>query len=242
MTQQTRIKFGDMYLMVGIPGTDPVAFSAPCGITTFGKEIVTNTNDVELRDCDDPDAPVWLGIDIISKRMTLNLSGTLDQEAYRGIWRQWAVSEVPWPVRAYERIGATGWGYWEGEGVLTNYTDTANGGGSYTNTGTIVFDGKPVWRGTPPAPSATTEVMVSPTTVPEEDTAFIATAGTYSGSPTLSYQWFADGVAIAGATSINYIPVAADIGKRLRVIETATNASGSTSTRSELSLPVIANV
>lgn len=239
MATQTRIKFGDIYLLVGDPETSPMQFTAPCGITTFGKDVKTNTNDVELRDCDDPDAPVWLGIDVVSKRMTLNLSGTLDQDAYRDLWRNWYMDEASRPIRVYERVGSTRWGYWEGDGVLTNYTDTANGGGSYTNTATVIFDGKPNWVGTPPAPVVTQGVSISGTVAPEESTPFVATPGTYTGTPVLSYTWEADGTPISGATTASYTPVAGDVGKRLRVIEVATNASGSATTRSELSLVVV---
>lgn len=239
MAQQTRIKFGDMYLLKGDRTTNPMQFTAPCGITQFGKNVTTNTADVELRDCDDPDAPTWLGIDVVSKRMTLNLSGTLDQEAYRNVWRNWFMSKDAEPIRVYERVGTTGWGYWEGNGVMTNYDDTANGGGTYTNSATIIFDGMPVWVGTPPAPSVTSSVSVSEVTAPDVGTAFVATPGVYTGTPTFSYQWYADGAPISGATSASYTPVLGNVGKRLRVVEVATNASGSATTRSDLSLPVV---
>lgn len=241
MTQQTRIKFGDIMLLVGNPNTNPMQFVAPCGITTFGKNVTTNTNDVELRDCDFPDAPVWLGIDVVSKRMTLNVSGTLDQEAYVSIWRNWFMEEGSRQIRVYEKVGEKNWGYWEGRAVLTEYSDTANGSGSYTNTATIVFDGKPTWVGTPPAPSVTTPVSISLTTAPKVGTAFAATPGTYTGTPTLSYQWYTeDGLPIAGAKTASYTPAASVVGRCIRVAEVAKNANGSMTTRSELSLVVIA--
>lgn len=239
MATQTRIKFGDIYLLVGDPNTNPMQFTAPCGINQFGRDVATNTNDVELRDCDFPDAPVWLGIDVVSKRMTLNLAGTLDQDAYRNLWRNWFMDEGSRSIRVYERVGETGWGYWEGLAVLTQYSDTANGGGTYTNTATIVFDGKPVWVGTPPAPSVTTGVSISNSVAPEEGVAFVATPGTYTGTPTRAYTWEADGVVVSGATTVTFTPSAAHVGKRLRVIEVATNSAGSATTRSELSLPVV---
>ena len=239
MAQQTRIKFGDIILLVGDTGTSPMSFRAPCGITQMGKDVTTNTNDVELRDCDDPDAPVWLGIDVVSKRMTVNIAGTLDQAAYVSVWREWYMEEASRPIRIYEKIGADGWGYWEGDAVMTQYTDTANSGGSYTNTATIVFDGKPEWVGTPPAPTVTTPVSISAVTAPDVSTPFAATPGTYTGTPTLSYHWlYADGSVISGATAATYTPVSGDVGKRLRVVEVATNASGSVTTQSELSLVV----
>lgn len=147
MAIQKRVKFGTMYLLLADPSVTPLEYTAPCGINTFGKNVTTNTNDVELRDCADPDLPVWLGVDVVSKRMTLNFSGNLDEGAYQDIWKKYFMSQVAWPLRVYEKIGedTAKYGYWSGEGVLTNYDDTANGGGSYTVTGTIIIDGAPVW-------------------------------------------------------------------------------------------------
>lgn len=48
-----------------------------------------------------------------------------------------------------------------------------------------------------------------------------ASAGTWSNSPTLSYQWRRDGSAIAGATGSTYDLVAADQGATISVTETA---------------------
>jgi hypothetical protein len=50
--------------------------------------------------------------------------------------------------------------------------------------------------------------------------------GAWSGSPALSYQWLRDGVAIENATGREYAPVAADEGKALQCLVTATNAGG----------------
>jgi hypothetical protein len=145
MTQQTRIRFGQMYLLVSDGATPVPAFIAPCGISTFGRSVTTTTQDVELMDCDDPDAPIWMGLDVTSKRMTLTLSGTLDNDAYVSVWKDWFMDEGTRAIRVYENLGAPNSGYWEGMGVLTEYSDTATGRGSYTNTATIIFDGKPVW-------------------------------------------------------------------------------------------------
>lgn len=149
MAQQTRIRFGQIYLLVSDLAIPTPAFVAPCGITQFGRDVTTNTTDVELVDCEEPDAPVWLGIDVVSKRMTLTLAGTLDQDAYSDIWKEWMMEEATRPIRVYENLGTGNAGYWEGNGVLTSYTDTATGRGSWTNTATIIFDGKPVWVAVP---------------------------------------------------------------------------------------------
>ena len=51
--------------------------------------------------------------------------------------------------------------------------------------------------------------------------------GVWNGSPTFSYQWLRDGVPIAGASSEDYVLVAADEGKTVQCQVTASNAGGS---------------
>jgi RTX calcium-binding nonapeptide repeat (4 copies)/WD40-like Beta Propeller Repeat len=61
-----------------------------------------------------------------------------------------------------------------------------------------------------------------------------ASNGTWNGAVTFAYQWLRCDSAgnncanIGGATSASYAPASADIGKRLRVVVTATNLAGST--------------
>jgi hypothetical protein len=57
------------------------------------------------------------------------------------------------------------------------------------------------------------------------------TPGTWTGVPTpsLSYQWRRDGVAISGATGSTYTIVIADNGADIDVLETATNVMGAVS-------------
>ncbi len=67
------------------------------------------------------------------------------------------------------------------------------------------------------------------TSAPKVGTAIAATAGVYTGSPTITRQWFYGdtGVAISGAIGLSYTPVSADVGHTLKYIETATNGGGS---------------
>ncbi|MFC6487366.1 phage tail tube protein [Nitratireductor sp. GCM10026969] len=234
------IRFGSQQLLIENP-PDSGIFGAPCGITTLGKSMTANTSDVDLPPCDDPDAVTWLGIDPVSKRLTLTFSGTLAQETLP-IWDAWSMSEgiddAFRLVRWYRNIGAPNQGYWEGKALLTEYAENSENRGRWTVSGTIVFDGRPEWHSIPPAPGVTTPVSI-PTTAPEVGSAFAATPGTYTGTPDLTYQWFADDIAIDGATTVSYSPIAGDMGKVLHVVETATNVSGSINTKSADSLPVV---
>lgn len=53
-----------------------------------------------------------------------------------------------------------------------------------------------------------------------------ANNGTWTGSPTFKYQWLANAVNVAGATSKTYTPVAGDVGKVMTVSVTGTNSAG----------------
>jgi hypothetical protein len=67
------------------------------------------------------------------------------------------------------------------------------------------------------------------TGTPQVGTAVAYTAGTASGGTggyTYTYEWFRDGVSIGPATSSSaYIPVPADVGKTLSVVQTVTDSS-----------------
>lgn len=241
--EQYSVKFGQQQLLIGPVYNDGDVtpppgsiFSAPCGITGLTRNVTTNTNDVSLPPCDDPEAIIWLGIDAVSKRMTLTFTGTLADNALP-VWDDFSMgNDMRW-VRWYRNIGAPNQGYWEGPALLTEYSEESTDRGRYTNSGTIIFDGQPDWVSIPPAPGITAGVSI-PTTAPVENAPFAATPGTYTGTPDLTYQWFADNVAISGATSASYTPTSGDVDKRLHVVETATNASGSINTKSATSLPV----
>jgi hypothetical protein len=66
--------------------------------------------------------------------------------------------------------------------------------------------------------------------------------GTWTGSPTFTYQWKSPGCTtnISGATSINYTPVSGDIGNTLCLAVTGTNGFGSATTNSNVTSAVIA--
>lgn len=245
--QNYSVKFGQQQLLIGpifdgnsdVPAAGSI-FAAPCGLTGLTRGVTTNTSDVSLPPCDDPEAIIWLGIDAVSKRMTLSFTGTLADNALP-VWDAWSMGNDARWVRWYRNLGAPNQGYWEGPAILTEYTEESSDRGRYTNSGTIIFDGQPTWVSIPPAPSVEVPVAI-PTSAPEVGTAFAATPGTYTGAGVATYQWYIleNGIfqAIAGATNVSYSPVVGDVGKRLQVIEVSTNSTGSNSTTSAPSLPV----
>lgn len=67
--------------------------------------------------------------------------------------------------------------------------------------------------------------------------------GTWTGSPTFTYQWKSPGCTtnISGATSINYSPVVGDVGNTLCLAVTGTNGFGSLTVNSNVTAAVTAN-
>jgi len=83
------------------------------------------------------------------------------------------------------------------------------------------------WDSTPGMPPVNSVLPVISGT-PQNTQVLSVTAGTWSGSPTYTYQWSANGVAVSGATSSSYTCITADIGKYMSCRVTAKNANGHT--------------
>lgn len=84
----------------------------------------------------------------------------------------------------------------------------------------------------------TAAVITGTPTEGEELTATAAFLG--NPTPSVSYQWQADGVDIADATQDTYTVVTADIGANITCDVTGTNIKGSISTTSNALGPVVA--
>ena len=65
MTQATTYPFSKFLVKIG-DGAAPEVFTDPCGLTSKGFTRTANLNDTNIPDCDDPDAPSWLGRDVVS--------------------------------------------------------------------------------------------------------------------------------------------------------------------------------
>lgn len=243
MAQAQTIKFGEQMLLIG-DGADPEVFSSPCGITSLTKSTSTNTSDIDIPDCDDPDLVIWLGIDEVSKRMTLTFSGTLAQQSL-ALWQEWELDgglrNVRW-MRNLTNLDLRG--YLEGPALLTEFEETSEARGRYTFTGTIIFDGKPVWTALPAAPANTVAPTFTGTLADTE--VQTAVDGTWTGAPSFTYQWetspngSGSWTEISGATSSTYTAATADVGNFLRVKVTGTNTGGSTVAYSASRGPVTA--
>ena len=87
MTQATTYPFSKFLVKIG-DGATPEVFTDPCGLTTKGFTRTANMNDTNIPDCDDPDAPSWLGRDVVSYQAAIAGSGVVAEES-REVWEDW---------------------------------------------------------------------------------------------------------------------------------------------------------
>jgi surface antigen len=151
-----------------------------------------------------------------------SISGTpqVDQPlvASLGDWSPTGTPSYQWLVAGTPVPGATGSTYTPGaddlrKQVTVNVTMTRPG---YTTASSASAATDPVLPGTfrnssDPTISGTARVGLPLTADP----------GGWSPEPTFGYQWYADGTAIAGATTATFTPTAAQLGKQLTVEVTA---------------------
>jgi hypothetical protein len=104
MAQPVTAKFGKMLIELGTPGT-PITYAAPCGFTSKGVTISKNLQEVNIPDCDDPDAPTWVGRDVLSQSATITGDGVAAAESVPD-WDDAAMSTDSVPMRVTIDFGA----------------------------------------------------------------------------------------------------------------------------------------
>lgn len=62
MAPPTTAKFGKFIILLG-DGATPEVFAAPCGFTSKSLTLSKNLQEIDIPDCDDPDAIAWIGRD-----------------------------------------------------------------------------------------------------------------------------------------------------------------------------------
>ncbi|MCB1394388.1 phage tail tube protein, partial [Nitrobacter sp.] len=80
MAKPTTARFGKFRVLLG-DGADPEVFTAPCGFTSKSLALSKNLTDVNLPDCDDPDAAAWVGRDVQSLSAQITGEGVLAVES-----------------------------------------------------------------------------------------------------------------------------------------------------------------
>jgi hypothetical protein len=91
-------KFGKMQVFLGDDTTPPTVYAAPCGLTTKALAINKGLQEINIPDCDDPDAPIWLGRDVQNMSITISGDGVAAAESVPD-WNAAAISTESTPMK-----------------------------------------------------------------------------------------------------------------------------------------------
>lgn len=145
MAKPTTKKFGSFIIQV--ESTDsPGVYAAPCGLTTKSFNQTANTNETQVPDCDDPDAPADVERAVVSLSRETSGSGVLATESF-SIWQEWYDSAESRICRVYP-MGLTG-GYYQGAFILSAFNLSASLGDKVSVDLTMQSDGACPWNAGP---------------------------------------------------------------------------------------------
>lgn len=109
-------------------GASPESFVAPCALTTKGINLSAASNEFNVPDCDDPDAPTFTERVIAALSAGIPGSGTLDMNSL-ATWRTWWLSGQPKNIQVLlDDDQANGGGYFEMSAVLSTLNIGGNNG------------------------------------------------------------------------------------------------------------------
>lgn len=80
MAKPETVKFGKFFVRLS-DGASPPTFAAPCGFTSKSFSRSKTLGEVNVPDCDDPDAPAWVERDVQSMSATVSGEGVLAKAA-----------------------------------------------------------------------------------------------------------------------------------------------------------------
>ena len=132
MTQPTTAKFGKMLIELGDDTPPPgTVYAAPCGFTSKGVTISKNLQEINIPDCEDPDAPIWVGRDVQSQSCTITGDGVAAAESVPD-WDDAAMATASVPMRVTIDFLPTGKKVIEGNFHIDSEAFAADAGGRVT--------------------------------------------------------------------------------------------------------------
>lgn len=135
MTQASTLKFSTFLIKLG-NGATPEVFAAPCGLNSRGFSRTAATNDTNVPDCDNPDAPSWLERDVVSLSGQMTGAGVVADEDF-DVWNDWFESGVSKNVQI-----TLGTRTWAGAAILAKLDITGNRGQRVNFSATLDSDGE----------------------------------------------------------------------------------------------------
>jgi hypothetical protein len=129
---------------------DPPVYTSPCGFTSKGVELSKNLNEINIPDCTDPDAPVWVGREVTSQTASITGDGVAAGESLPD-WDEAFMSTDPVPMKVeitYDGLGVKvieGMFHVESESITVEAGGMVNLAISAQSTGAITA----TWTATP---------------------------------------------------------------------------------------------
>jgi predicted secreted protein len=144
MALPTTLSASKLSIWIG-DSMSPGLFVSPCGLTTKGIQFTANANDVTVPDCDNPDAPAWVGRVVESLSAGISGSGVLAMEAL-ATWRAFFFNATAVMCRVVidDGAGVLG-GHFDGLMLCTNFNITGTQGEKIQVEITTASDGAMVW-------------------------------------------------------------------------------------------------
>ncbi|MHC2578230.1 putative secreted protein [Bradyrhizobium diazoefficiens] len=134
MAQAQTLKYSTFLIQIG--SGSPVVYASPCGLNSKGFSRTAATNDTNVPDCDNPDAPSWLERDVVSLSGQMTGSGVVADEDF-DVWNDWFESGASKPIQV--KLGAR---TWQGNAILSKLDVTAQRGQRVQFSVTIDSDGE----------------------------------------------------------------------------------------------------
>jgi len=148
MAKPTTARFGKMIVSLGTVGAgNVITYAAPCGLTSKSLNLSNNLTDIEIPDCDDPDAPFWTARDIQSMTAQISGEGVLTAEAIP-TWSAARQNMDGVPVQV-EIIFSSGTLVYEGYFKFESFEITAENGGRVSVNVSMQSDGEVTETWTP---------------------------------------------------------------------------------------------
>lgn len=122
MTKPTTAAGSKLSIWLG-DGASPEVFVAPCGLTSRGINFSADSNDTNVPDCDDPDAPAWVERVVRSLQAGVTGSGVLAKEA-KTAWEGFFFGGVSKNCRVVIDWGVGGTHRYDGAFICTGFNVT----------------------------------------------------------------------------------------------------------------------
>lgn len=140
MTLPTTLKFGKFKIEIG-DGATPEVFTAPCGFTQKSFNRTKALNEVQIPDCDDPDAPVVTARDVASISWSVAGQGVLAGESL-AMWDAFFNSTTSRNIKITEQFASPiGDIVWTGKAHLESFEKSGQVGQRVTANVSLQGDG-----------------------------------------------------------------------------------------------------